>query len=293
MVDVNKIQKLLTKYFVVTGDVMINPVTGRVDVKGSVTLKEKFKVDQLPVQFGEVSGDFVCWKNTLTTLLGSPRIAHSFICEHNLLKSLEHGPRKVRSFRCGYNQITTLAHAPQVGGSFECQRNQLTSLQGAPDKLEGSFNCGYNKLTSLEGCPTHVGYEFDCSMNELTSLAHGPQDVGSSGGPFGGHYLCANNLLTNLVGAPKVVPGMFTCHENPLKSLKGIPDTIGKVLTVSYEPNLPLLRVLTYPKLRIQLVDAPVDVYNILMKYEGQGKQGALACAAELIKLGYKGNARW
>jgi hypothetical protein len=39
--------------------------------------------------------------------------------------------------------------------------------------------------------------------------------------------------------------------------------------------------------------DAPQPVSDIIHKYLGQGKAGALKAAAELIKAGYKDNARW
>jgi hypothetical protein len=40
--------------------------------------------------------------------------------------------------------------------------------------------------------------------------------------------------------------------------------------------------------------DIPVEPVNSIMnKYLGQGKPGAIKCAAELIKAGFKDNARW
>ena len=38
---------------------------------------------------------------------------------------------------------------------------------------------------------------------------------------------------------------------------------------------------------------APYYVKKIMAKYAGQGKRASLSCAAELIRAGYKDNARW
>lgn len=292
MVDVTKIEKLLKKHFYIQGTKSVDPTTGVVDVEGEVVLKEKFKISRLPVQFGVVNGTFACWKNTLTTLEGAPHTADYFICEYNQLTSLAHAPKKVsHSFRCGYNQLTSLAHAPKAVKNFECPSNLLTSLEGAPTQVEVVFDCSNNKLTSLQHCPTSVGYEFNCSGNQLTSLAHGPQDVGASGGPFGGHYLCSHNQLSSLVGAPSHVSGRFSCHENPLKTLEGVPDTIGKVFTLSYAPDLPMLRLLNYKRLYIE--DGPLPLVEIIHKYAGQGIAGSFSCAHELELAGFKDNAAW
>jgi hypothetical protein len=39
--------------------------------------------------------------------------------------------------------------------------------------------------------------------------------------------------------------------------------------------------------------ECPQVVNEIMTKYEGQGKPGAIKAAAELIRAGYKENARW
>jgi hypothetical protein len=97
-----------------------------VDVMGNVSISYK-NLRVIPVQFREVTGDF--W--------------------------------------CGSNQLTSLEGAPQsVGGSFDCSNNQLTSLEGAPQKVGGHFYCNSNKLTSLKGAPQSVGDYFECSNNK-------------------------------------------------------------------------------------------------------------------------------
>lgn len=111
---------------------------GSIDVDGSVYISYK-KLTKLPLKFRNVSGDFDCHNNQLTTLEGCPK---------------------------------------SVGGYFYCSNNQLTSLVGGPKSVGGDFNCSDNKLTSLEGCPQSVGGNFSCHNNKLTSLEGGPQSVG-------------------------------------------------------------------------------------------------------------------
>jgi hypothetical protein len=84
---------------------------GSVDVDGWVNLDNK-SLTRLPLRFGEISGDFMCSRNYLITLEGSPQ---------------------------------------EVGGDFSCSHNQLTSLEGAPKEVGESFHCFSNQLTSLEG----------------------------------------------------------------------------------------------------------------------------------------------
>ncbi len=291
MVDIRKINTLLSKHFSIRGSSTVDPVTGIVDVDGDVTIKA-IQVTQIPVQFGHVTGTFACWKNSLTTLKGSPHHARDFICEQNELTSLVYAPKTVTGkMRCGYNKLTSLDHTPQGVTSFECPHNLLTSLKGGPLQVSEIYNCSNNRLTSLEGAPTDVGYEFNCSGNKLTSLRDGPHHVGAQAGPFGGHYLCAHNQLTSLEGAPSSVPGNFVCHENPLRTLAHAPDSVGKVITLSYGADLPLLRLLNYH--RFTIVDAPDELLEIMSKYAGQGKKASIACAAELAKKGFKQNAKW
>ena len=75
-----------------------------------------------------------------------------------------------KDFRCEHNQLTTLVGAPQsVGRSFDCDYNQLTSLVGAPQSVGSYFNCSDNQLTSLEGAPQSVGGVFYCDGNTVTA----------------------------------------------------------------------------------------------------------------------------
>jgi len=171
-----------------------------------------------------------------------------------------------------------------VSGNFWCENNQLMSLQGAPDHVGGNFSCEGNKLTSLQGAPHRVGLNFKCNSNKLTSLQGAPDHVV-------GDFRCSNNRLMDLQGSPTHVGRDFLCDRNKLVSLVGAPAHVGDVFVCTYGTQLPLLRLTMYTHMNV--IDAPDPVFYIIYKYLGQGKPGAIKCAAELIKAGYKDNARW
>ena len=129
--------------------------------------------------------------------------------------------------------------------------------------VSGKFVCRYRELTSLEGSPHYVGGEFNCYTNQLTSLE----------------------------GSPRYVGGYFYCSGNPLTSFQGAPDHVGGEFVCAYNESLPLLRLVVYQ--RAYMLKVPPKVEEIIRKYEGEGKPGALKAAAELIRAGYKENARW
>jgi len=80
------------------------------------------------------------------------------------------------NFFCGYNKLTSLEGAPNsVGGDFACSHNQLTSLEGCPQSVGDCFNCSHNQLTTLEGCPQSIGEYFGCSYNKLVDLKGFPE----------------------------------------------------------------------------------------------------------------------
>jgi hypothetical protein len=150
---------------------------GLVNVDGDVDLYDK-KLTKLPLKFGEVSGDFYCSYNQLTSLEGAPtRVGGNFTCSFNKLTSLEGAPTR-------------------VVGDFDCYENRLTSLEGAPSRVGGYFSCSLNQLTSLEGAPEVVEKEFYCSNNKLTSLKGGSKVRGT-------RYWAFNNQLINFYGFPE------------------------------------------------------------------------------------------
>ena len=161
-------EEFLNKY--TKGSWKYNPATGLVDVEGDFECQERSLSTLYGVKFGQVSGSFNCYDNTLTSLEGAPQeIRGDFDCRFNKFTSLQGAPQKVGGdFYCEGNQLTTLKGAPQeVGGSLYCRNNQLTTLEGAPQEVGGSFVCSENKLTSLEGAPQKIGGRFLCSSFEL------------------------------------------------------------------------------------------------------------------------------
>ena len=222
----------------------LNPQTGCIDVNGSFDCKRQLLTDFKGLLFGNVSGDFYCQGNRLTSLDGVPKsVGEDFRCNNNQLTSLKGAPGSVggifdcsdnritsldgvpesigRSFICNNNQLTNLDGAPgSVGGGFFCSFNYLTSLTGAPQSVT-YFNCGYNEqLTNLKGAPKTVSEDFDCERSGLTSLVGAPESVGKD-------FECNHNQLTSLEGAPESVGKDFDCVGNPLKSLEGAPESVG------------------------------------------------------------------
>lgn len=152
----------------------------------------------------------------------------------------------------------------RVEGDFFCDECGLETLAGAPTWVGGAFWCQYNRLTSLQHAPRHVGADFRVFYNKLTNLHHAPEHVG----------------------------GEFECYGNDLTSLEGLPEQGVKKLVLTYNTHLPLLRCLTAHDVYLGHV-APKMVSKIIQRHVGTGKKGALQAAAELIKAGYKDNARW
>jgi hypothetical protein len=156
-----------------------------------------------------------------------------------------------------------------VTGSFVCSDSKLKTLAGAPHSVRGVFDCSNNVLTSLMGAPEYVGRDFKCAYNKLSNLMGAPDEVGTD----------------------------FNCVGNPLVSLEGAPSHVKTHFVVSYAPDLPLLRTLV-AKSGVWLdwgFKSRNPVQDILNspEFQGKGKQDAIKCALELIKAGFKGNARW
>ncbi len=115
---------------------------GSVTVNGNVDLSKK-QLESIPFLFEEVTKDFWCLHNNLTSLKGAPKTVGGF-------------------FRCSDNKLTSLEGAPEkVGGGFYSSENKLTSLKGAPKEVGGAFWCLDNPLNSLEGAPEVIKGEFD------------------------------------------------------------------------------------------------------------------------------------
>jgi hypothetical protein len=142
-------------------------------------------------------------------------------------------------------------------------------------RVDGDFDVTNTGLRTLEGAPHTVGDTFMCGGNSLTNLMHGPQSV---------KYL-------------------YAIYGNPLVSLDGFPTSPApEVVSLMYSQHMPLLRLLTCNEIRLlpPLHDDSIEtehmvnnIDNILNTHAGAGKPGALKAAGELIRAGYKDNARW
>jgi hypothetical protein len=178
-----------------------------------------------------------------------------------------------------------------VGGDFYCGNNKLKSLAGAPQSVGGNFGCSYNpQLESLTGAPQSVGGSFQCINNKLKSLTGAPQSVG-------GDFDCGNNKLLSLTGAPRVVGGQFSCWGNSLQSLSGAPHLIDGKFWLTYADNLPLLPLLNISGVtefvfKNKLGQTNQDLSVILNRWANTGTRGMVPCAMEMIKAGYRSNAK-
>jgi len=144
-----EIQEICEEYgienYTINGD-------GSIDIDGDVDLWNE-GLDELPLKFNHVSGDFICSINKLTTLEGAP-------------KSVGGG------FWCDYNNLTTLEFSPKsVGGSFYCHNNQLTTLVGGPQSVIVDFWFFANPIHDQLGDIDYKSYikqlNRDKTLNEL------------------------------------------------------------------------------------------------------------------------------
>lgn len=167
---------------------------------------------------------------------------------------------------------------------------RLNSLQGFPRKVMGQMSVARSRVTNLHHAPNQVNgsfYAYHCE--NLHSLQGAPRWVG-------GEFIAYNCALTHLQGAPLIVKGMFDVSGNPLANYDHVPEECTAVI-LPYNRQAPILKLLVYPRVEFRwdgITHGNHTVVNTIMrKYAGQGKAGAIKCAAELIKAGYKENARW
>ena len=93
---------------------------GFVSVGDDVDISDNY-FTEIPVKFKEVSGDFFCGINNLTTLKNCPiYVGENFSCDMIRAKSLEYCPDEVMGdFSCEYNTIEELPSTKKiVHGNF-------------------------------------------------------------------------------------------------------------------------------------------------------------------------------
>lgn len=304
MPNTTEIKNILADFFNIPteNNVRIDPATGVVSCIGNIVVKNDKKFSKLPVSFGEIKGDFVCAGAGLMTLEGSPTsVTGAFDCTNNKLTTLHGAPRTVGSFHCETNQLSTLDGCPEtVTHEMSCDYNQLTSLVGGPtNHMQVGFTCSHNLLTSLEGGPVTCSGDYICSNNRLESLKGAPSKVGLN-------FDCSHNGLSSLEGGPiRCYDGNYICGNNPIRTLKWLPKMVGRTFVVDWDPDLPLLPLLSIfssktPNSSILFQNAD-DQNNIVrstmlsyrsMYLENPGK-AVMACQEALIDAGFEGNARF
>ena len=167
---------------------------------------------------------------------------------------------------------------------LQSKRAKLAELPVMFRHIEGSVMLRGVGLTTLKGMPDQIQGNLNVSSNQLTSLMHAPSKVE-------GDFVCNNNPILTLVHGPTHVTGAYMAVTCPLTELKGMAEHIGHLVDVDYNGHMGLLRCLGAKFIYVE--HAPKPVQDILNKYAGQGKPGAIRAAAELIKAGYNRNARW
>lgn len=178
-----------------------------------------------------------------------------------------------------------------VHGGVIRRSEQMTRLKVRFGVITQSMQVDRCRLKSLQGFPHEVGGGVSIARTLVSSLQGAPRTVGSNFWAYG----CQ---LKNLTGAPEHVGGKFVVHDNDLTSYDHVPTGCTYV-ELPYNPQIPVLRLLAYPMIQITSIGNTTSrqraspLTKILNKYAGEGKKGALACAAELIKAGFKDNARW
>jgi len=101
---------------------------GSIDTNGNVFLYDDNLIKLPPLKFNKINGSFVCSKNKLTSLEGSPiELGDAFYCSHNRLTSFQYAPKIIRGrFDCDLNKIKTFEYFPNyVKGYFRCDDNPI------------------------------------------------------------------------------------------------------------------------------------------------------------------------
>jgi hypothetical protein len=148
-VNVQEINQLLNKHFIIQGKVVIDPESGVVDVTGTVEAKED-SLTHIPVQFGRVMDFNLRRQPRLTSLVGSPvHVSGEYKVKSNAITDCEGAPVHV-GYHCwisGENLIS-LAHLPMQGARsftiFWTPRIRLLRLLDARSVRWGNY-VGYDQ----------------------------------------------------------------------------------------------------------------------------------------------------
>jgi hypothetical protein len=152
---------------------------GTVDVMGSVELdgkkfydkfnkidykiKNDFILDEIPINFGVVTGNFNMRGNNIKSLKGLPKtIGGSLYLYDNAIESLEGSPDTVDRMLLDGNKLNNLEGSPErINGDFSVGDNLLTTFLGGPQFVGGYYSFINNPIRDFSGFPEgHTGNIF-------------------------------------------------------------------------------------------------------------------------------------
>lgn len=142
---------------------------GKIDVHGDVSLFYK-KLDEIPLDFGNVRGNFTCASNNLKSLKGCPEnVDGSFSCGNNKITNLEYFPKNIgENIVIDNNNVKSLVGIQNViNGFLLATRNKINTLDGFPSKVIGGIYLEYNKITTLNGLSSDISSEVHLKYNPL------------------------------------------------------------------------------------------------------------------------------
>lgn len=129
-----------------------------VDVNQDVEIKNdsQQKIQHLPIQFGEIKGDFLLNGLGLNTLKGCPHsVLGDFNVSHNELTHLDYFPKIIKnSIYLSYNKLTTVDLRQLDIKKLSLSFNLIDSLKNIHNysSIE-TLHIGGNNLIDLDGCP--------------------------------------------------------------------------------------------------------------------------------------------
>lgn len=150
--------------YVITQDMKVN-------VDHDVDLRNK-NLTHIPIQFGEIEGNFLVSHNQLTDLKGFPqKVDRVLDFSHNQIVSLEGFPKSVRgAINANNNQINSFKGIHYwIEDDLDISHNNLTHLEGSPNYIFGLFNIGFNKIKNFKNLAPNVSYLY-CEGNPIESF---------------------------------------------------------------------------------------------------------------------------
>jgi hypothetical protein len=189
-----------------------------------------------------------------------------------------------------YNEIDGMSDG-MLDHFFKFDEDELTVENGIVN-CEGNISVK-KIITKLPATFGEVKGTFNCMKNSLTTLLGSPKVAGS--------FYAYRNNLQDLIGSPVTVAEVYSVTINPLTSLEGLPKEIGGELWLSYDRNLPLLRLMTckwddlnFSNINNHIVKVTEMIYSLIQKKESfTTKELLWAFQKELSDAGFSENARW